>query len=1579
MKNTILNELSSSAKKSLTLCPPPFAGKTVRGLCTLLLLCVSITGWATEQNTYIGVAGGCDAYFEKIQWMAIENVAMPANVDNIQLSEDIPSVYVTFADAAFNEVTGCEWDNHVNGACIWVHLPLESMYTDIYVKNNGTVRWGFTLYNKDGIDDREFNASDLTITSSVDLSLTVGETSDITKTTSSSGAITYTSSHPSVATVDSEGHITAVAGGTTTITVKQAIDVTNQYKAGLQTIVVTVPRSSECSGDLGYFNTPETKRISYTIEYLPISDKIRYTVTGYNTEVLDYLEIHTTSGNSDALSITNGVATWLQIAPESGTEMAIRFLYSTASIGGNEQNSQNVSLDDPQCVYYKSHDCEVEEAAAPVPTTAPANDESRELCQVQGILGTTKYLAPGFTRYEPTWGGSTHEVISLSGKSVDHIMSGSGFAGGIGDKDIRDYTHVQFDVWCAEAKTFGLQIVCWNGDWRYGAKKNFTTTAEEWKTVSIPLSEFEHSSADLATSVLLYFQDLNNTQFYITNIYYYTNSVICASEPDEAPEVTLQKACQVYSLYSDYNYPEQATKLNNALWCGGTAEDVMIAGKKVKKLSGSSGCYGFEKSGGYTTTINVSEYDYMHVDVWVPQTTTIQFDPINRNGTGDGNEPEQHVDRTITSVGTWQSIDIPVSEFKAKGLSMERVWQFRFDGLSGGKKMWFTNLYFYKTADCTPDYSTWNLALNKPAYAGKEVVGSEIYRANDGDITQRWATGANPDISTQWWYVDLGAKYDLTRIEITFENAYPIKYVLQVATEDPAGDESKWTNVYATAEAGEEPGHSNVAETAEANKNIYDVTGNVGRYVRIKSSQNSLDGQWGFSMWEFRVFASGIAAADANAPVMESAMVYDNPIWSSVTLTLTATDEEGDVNKFRVNDGHGNTFIVNTDAEHHATISDLAMGKYTFTIEAIDGAANISDNSIDVNVEIFNPSANLAFSKEATAGFYENQGEKPEFANDNNLGTPWTTWSSTGKRPMSEQWWSVDLGDVYQLSAVELFWADKSDHYLIQVAHSEPTDKSDDSQWYTVLEVEELQNTGNAEENVNHHALNASARYVRMKALTMQGNYLKLWEFRVFGSAYAAKDNNAPEITSASVTYGEGNAYLTLEATDAEDSAIKTFRVVNTTTGEKALYTTDGENKITIEGLDLNTPYNFEVQAMDKAANLSSVTPLVVRLPATSGNIAKNKPVVVGYQTGNGDESKEKATDGNLSTWWATWDNQPATDEWLYVDLGALYDLSSIVTKWEASCSTDYILQGRRIEPTEDEAKDDNAWENLAEETRATANSTVTTEVSGVARYVRFRSKTRSDIGFRLCELEVYANAAVMELDETISNTSTINSYDGSSVYVILKRSFTANNLYTLVLPFDVDAAQMAAKLPGKLTKLDGVRRKANDDMYLNFVDVSSMEAGVAYLYTPSDNVTNPVFENVVVDKVIHPSTYTQDGYTATYTGIYDATADVQTTLAGANNYVLGSDQWLYEVAPMPDDPKLAMNAFRGYFTLNFGANAAPGRRARVVFGDIDDNPMTTELEELDNKQLPDKRIENGQLLIIRNGHTYNAQGQLLR
>ena len=230
-------------------------------------------------------------------------------------------------------------------------------------------------------------------------------------------------------------------------------------------------------------------------------------------------------------------------------------------------------------------------------------------------------------------------------------------------------------------------------------------------------------------------------------------------------------------------------------------------------------------------------------------------------------------------------------------------------------------------------------------------------------------------------------------------------------------------------------------------------------------------------------------------------------------------------------------------------------------------------------------------------------------------------------------------------------------------------------------------------------------------------------------------------------------------------------------------------------------------------------------------------------------------------------------------------------------------------------------------------------------------------------------------VDETKDNTSILGTYDGQTVIGVLGRSFAAGNLYTLVLPFDADAAQTAEKLPGQLTKLSNTIVKDNDDLRLNFVNVDAIEAGVPYLYSPSADVANPVFEGVTVSKDLVP-TEPADGY-AKYYGIYD-TKDAAALHAITNGYVLGSDQYLYTTSSLVETQ--TMKALRGYFVLNFpggGTNSAP--RARVIFNSQETEVATGNLTPTLSQGEGVKVLRDGQLLIIRNGRTYNAQGQLVK
>ena len=231
-----------------------------------------------------------------------------------------------------------------------------------------------------------------------------------------------------------------------------------------------------------------------------------------------------------------------------------------------------------------------------------------------------------------------------------------------------------------------------------------------------------------------------------------------------------------------------------------------------------------------------------------------------------------------------------------------------------------------------------------------------------------------------------------------------------------------------------------------------------------------------------------------------------------------------------------------------------------------------------------------------------------------------------------------------------------------------------------------------------------------------------------------------------------------------------------------------------------------------------------------------------------------------------------------------------------------------------------------------------------------------------------------IRLYEDQDNSFMIMASDGLIRDVKVTRSFAADNLYTLVLPFDVDAAQTAAKLPGHLTKLQNTIVKENEDLRINFVDASAIEAGVPYLYEPSAAVANPTFEGVEVSAALNPTV--ADSH-AEYHGIY-APMDGDALHALTNAYVLGPDQYLYDVSDLPENQ--TMGALRAYFVLNFPSSAgtAPRRLAKVVFN-YEETEILTGIENTIDDEQNTKILRDGQLLIIREGKTYNAQGQLIK
>ena len=187
-----------------------------------------------------------------------------------------------------------------------------------------------------------------------------------------------------------------------------------------------------------------------------------------------------------------------------------------------------------------------------------------------------------------------------------------------------------------------------------------------------------------------------------------------------------------------------------------------------------------------------------------------------------------------------------------------------------------------------------DLALNQPATAGHN--NENAYQSNNGNLGQRWGSngathyngGANPDFG-DWWYVDLGAKYDISEIAIKWETARPNDYDIRVSD-----DATSWTNI-------------GVFDSYPSNTEYeyYNSLSAVpGRYIGVWARNGFESLAYGISMWDFKVFGtenvsankyvSATASPAAGGSVTVQAGGVDvTEVPNNTEVTFTATPNTG--------------------------------------------------------------------------------------------------------------------------------------------------------------------------------------------------------------------------------------------------------------------------------------------------------------------------------------------------------------------------------------------------------------------------------------------------------------------------------------------------------------------------------------------------------------------------------------------------------------------------------------------------------------------------------------------------------------
>ena len=218
---------------------------------------------------------------------------------------------------------------------------------------------------------------------------------------------------------------------------------------------------------------------------------------------------------------------------------------------------------------------------------------------------------------------------------------------------------------------------------------------------------------------------------------------------------------------------------------------------------------------------------------------------------------------------------------------------------------------------------------------------------------------------------------------------------------------------------------------------------------------------------------------------------------------------------------------------------------------------------------------------------------------------------------------------------------------------------------------------------------------------------------------------------------------------------------------------------------------------------------------------------------------------------------------------------------------------------------------------------------------------------------------------------------NGSHEMIIINRNVQRNGfLNTLCLPFAMNETQIAnsSLADAVIYEFSGVTQ-VNSDFELTLTPVTTIEAGKPYFFKYEMNeamLTELIFRDVTVSTNEPQAVGPFDNFTLKGTL---STQEVEAVYGFPNStfiYSLGAANTLYCVTSGTQ----TVYPLRAYFEFNFSMtviNYAPA--ARISFG----HNTATDVENVQDAAQGTKVIENGQVVIIRNGARYNVAGQLIK
>jgi hypothetical protein len=566
-------------------------------------------------------------------------------------------------------------------------------------------------------------------------------------TSNSPGAFTYSSSNTSVATV-AGNIITAVGQGTTTIKAMQAAN--GAYIDGSITTTLTItppvglptaptvaapspiqPASNVISLFSNVFpNVPVDRWItSWSPSPVALSD---IQVAGNDTKLytdLNYVgvEFITSTVNATAME-TFHIDVWTPNA--TAFKVKLVDFGANGTYAGGDDTEHEVTVTPPNQGAWNSYDIPLSSFTglaskahlAQMVLTGVPNGTSKvyiDNVYFYYVPTTTPLVAaPTPTRLQPN-------VISLFSNAYTNVPVDT-WSAGWDQADVADvqiagnanklytnlnYAGVEFvsttinattmeslhiDVWTPNASVFRVKLVDLGANAAFGGGDDVEheisltpLNQAAWNSFDIPLSSFTGltTRANLA-QMIFSAVPIGTTTAYIDNVYFFkpqptTPMVAAPTPPNRAPS-------DVISIYSG-QYANLTGVTFDPYWgqpVPTVITDEVIAGNPTKK-------YALLNYQGtqLASTIDLSTFDKLHLDIWTPNCTSFKVSLINTN-----TSTEQAFTITPT-IGGWNSIDIPLTAYSSfvAAINLNAIGQLKFEAIpAGSSTVFIDNIYFYK-------------------------------------------------------------------------------------------------------------------------------------------------------------------------------------------------------------------------------------------------------------------------------------------------------------------------------------------------------------------------------------------------------------------------------------------------------------------------------------------------------------------------------------------------------------------------------------------------------------------------------------------------------------------------------------------------------------------------------------------------------------------------------------------------------------------------------------------------------------------------------------------------------------------